>query len=319
MKAISEASNEHERMVEAAISAIPRWRNENILFEPAAVAVVSPIHRAVESACFYLQVGNEELFLKIRYPDMRSFFDDEAIAVNCNRLAKSGVTPALRYSNPDSGVLAFDRLGGDWRWGRVDQFADQTILENTVCAKKRIHQGSTFACTSSVFKIIEVYRNMVAVQQVDVPSDIPGILQQVQQIAAAIEAAGYQDRPCHGDGVASNVMIDADGNVMLVDFDRSANMDPYYDLGSLMLEAFQFADDARQVLEIYDGTFIESHYNRCRLYGIADDLMWALWGFICFNLSPRKDVEFTKYAEWRILRCRWNLRDPDFERWMTHL
>ena len=114
-------------------------------------------------------------------------------------------------------------------------------------------------------------------------------------------------------------MIGPGGAVQLVDFDMAANKDPYFDLGSVMVEAFQFAEDCRQVLEIYDGYVSEAHYGRCRLYGIADDLMWALWGFICFAQSPRKEVEFTKYAEWRLLRCRWQFGDPDFDRWMRRL
>jgi hypothetical protein len=319
MKKIGDASSAFERIAEVAISTIPQWQNKNIFYEQAAVAVVSPVHRAVESACFNLKIENNDIFLKVRHPDMNTFFDDEAVALNCDRVAITGVTPILRFSNPDSGILAFDRLDANWNWGKVDDFADPKKLENTIIAKKKIHDGLAFANTSCIFQVIDNYREMVDYHQVSVPSDVPGLLLKVQEIADAIEAAGYDNLPCHGDGVASNIMFDKDGNVKLVDFDRSANMDPYYDLGSFIVEAFQFAEDAHTILEIYDGVFIESHYNRCRLYGIADDIMWALWGFICFKLSSRKDVEFTKYAEWRLLRCRWNFDDPEFRRWMGHL
>jgi thiamine kinase-like enzyme len=257
--------------------------------------------------------------MKVRHPDMRIFFDDHAIATICASAGQSGVAPALRYSDPDRGIMVFDRLGRDWSWGKVDRFADTRILENTVTAKKQLHDGPAFPRSTNVFKIIETYWGMIGAQRVSVPPDVQTIVQTVRNIAGAIAGVGYDEKPSHGDGVASNIMIGPKARIKLVDFDMAANMDPYYDLGSLMVEAFQFADDARQILEIYDGIFVESHYNRCRLYGIADDLMWALWGFICFKLSPRKDVEFTKYAEWRLLRCRWNLGDPDFERWITRL
>ncbi|MCG8358268.1 MAG: phosphotransferase [Kiloniellales bacterium] len=319
MKAIGEASNELERMVEDAIASVGDWQGREIRYAPAAASVVSPIHRAVESACFDVAAGDESIFLKLRYPDMAEFFDDTAVAESTRLAAESGVAPSLRHSDPARGLLALDRLGEGWRWGRVDDFAEPSVLEAVVKAKAKLHEGPAFPCTSSVFETIERYWQMVGRKRVSVPADVPALLARVREIGEAIKAAGVDQRPCHGDGVASNVMLGPEGAVQLVDFDMAANTDPYYDLGSLMVEAFQFAEDARRILEIYEGAFVEALYNRCRLYGIADDLMWALWGFISFAQSPRKEVEFTKYAEWRLLRCRWQLGDPDFEHWTSRL
>ena len=319
MKAIGQAADELEAMAEEALTSIGDWQGRQIRYEVAAVAVVSPIHRAVEGACFNVALNDEELFLKVRYPDMTAFFDDGAVASSCRGAAQVGVAPALRYAEPDRGIFVFDRLGDGWTWGTVDRFADPVVLESVVTAKKRIHDLPAFDRTESVFDVIERYWAMVQTEQVTVPNDVPSILEMVRQHGEAIAASGIDVRPCHGDGVASNIMIGPQAAVRLVDFDMGANCDPYYDIGSLMVEFFQFDDDARQVLEIYDGSFDEARYNRCRLYGIADDLMWALWGFICFELSPRKGVEFTKYAEWRLLRCRWHLGHPARERWLARV
>ena len=317
MKPLGEAANEVERMAEEALSSIDDWRGREVLYEPAAVSVVSPIHRGVEGACFNLSLDGEALFLKVRYPDMAAFFDDQAVAANCGRAAEAGVSPQIRFSDPGRGLLVFERLGPDWTWGKVDDFADPALLEAVVGAKKRLHDGPGFMQSQSVFDLIERHWAMASHEQVTLPADVPDLLERVRGFGEAVAASGIDPRPCHGDGVASNIMIGPAGEVRLVDFDMAANSDPYFDLGSLMVELFQFDEDARQVLEIYDGRFDESLYSRCRLYGIADDLMWALWGFICFKISPRKAVEFTKYAEWRLLRCRWQLGDPHCDRWLA--
>lgn len=326
MKAMGEAGNALERWVEEAIASVEPWRGLDVRYEPAAPAVVSPVHRAVESACFNVAAGDEAIFLKLRQPDMTAFFDDGAVAESCRLAAGIGVAPALCYSDPARGLLALERLGSDWTWGKVDDFADPAVLEAVVEAKGALHEGPAFPRSVSVFETVERYWQAIAAERVAVPADVPDLRARVRRIGEAIEAAGVELRPCHGDGVASNVMIGPGcgsggpgRTVKLVDFDMAGNADPYHDLGSLMVEAFQFAEDVRQILEIYDGRFVEAHYNRCRLYGIADDLMWALWGFICFAQSPRKEVEFTKYAEWRLLRCRWQFGDPDFDRWMARL
>ena len=323
MKAVGEAANDLERWAEEAIASVADWRDRAIRYAPAAPAVVSPVHRAVESACFNVDAGDEAIFLKLRYPDMAGFFDDAAVAESCAAAATAGISPALRYADPARGLLALERLGPDWVWGKVDAFAEPAVLEAVVESKRKFHEAPPLTRTVGVFETIERYWHMATDAQggaeVIVPDDVPDLLGRVRDFGERIAAAGVDHRPCHGDGVASNVMLGPAGAVRLVDFDMAGNADPYHDLGSLMVEAFQFADDARQILEIYDGGFIEAHYNRCRLYGIADDLMWALWGFICFARSPRKEVEFTKYAEWRLLRCRWQLGDPALDRWLTRL
>jgi hypothetical protein len=45
-------------------------------------------------------------------------------------------------------------------------------------------------------------------------------------------------------------------------------------------------------------------FNRARLYGVADDVRWGLIGAILAATSPRTDLEFLKYADWRFLRAR---------------
>ena len=52
---------------------------------------------------------------------------------------------------------------------------------------------------------------------------------------------------------------------------------------------------------------------RCRLYAVADDLAWGVWGLVMDATSSRCHFEFLKYANWRLLRCRMALRHPGFE------
>lgn len=59
--------------------------------------------------------------------------------------------------------------------------------------------------------------------------------------------------------------------------------------------------------------------NRCVAYGVADDLIWALWGALAAQESPREHVEFRKYSEWRFLRCRMAVGDPRFEERLRRL
>ena len=97
-------------------------------------------------------------------------------------------------------------------------------------------------------------------------------------------------------------MVNEDDAVMIIDFDLSANCDPFEDVGAYLAECFDNDLDARQGFEEWNGDFNEALFQRSMLYGLADDLRWGLIGSILGARSKRKSLEFSKYAAWRFLR-----------------
>jgi hypothetical protein len=69
-------------------------------------------------------------------------------------------------------------------------------------------------------------------------------------------------------------------------------------------EVQDFEDSWRLGIEMQDGRCDEVVLNRCRAYGVADDLLWGLWGLLLSHTSCRKDLAFLKFGEWRLLRAR---------------
>lgn len=319
MKSPGSPSDPLEEVAEQFLQNVPSLDAGKVQYEPSIGSVASPVHRAVESRCFSVDADSGKMFLKVRYPDMSGFFDEVAVHEGARTASDTGVGARLIHADSQRGCYLFERLDEDWHWGKVDDFADRTVLEHTITAKKTLHKSDPASSDRSVFDVIEDYTKIVDDEQIPVPGTLPVVLQKVRNIAESISAAGVSPVPCHADGVASNVMISTAGEVKLVDFDSYGNHDPYYDLGSVIVEIAQFPDLARAVLEIYDGECRQKEFNRCMLYGIADDLKWALWGFISFRKSRRSQVEFVKYAEWRLLRGLANADGPGFDRWLTKL
>lgn len=319
MKTLGSPENPIEETAEAALRAFSATRAAATIYEPGIVSIVSPIHRGVESACFNVETDSKSYFLKIRYPDMADFFEKSVVRESTKRASDLGIGAHLVDVDEATGGYLFERFDDGWRWGKVDDFENPAVLENTVKSKQVFHKGDALPSTRSIFETIEHYCDIIRHEEIKVPVTVAGVLEKVRSIGKAIEAAGIDEVPCHGDGVASNVMISRREDVRLVDFDSAGNHDPYFDLGSLIVEIAQFPDLARLTLEIHDGECRDAHFNRCMLYGIADDLKWALWGFISFVRSARSHVEFVKYAEWRLLRGIFNADGPCFDRWMARL
>ena len=321
MKGLGEAANSEEEEAEAALRAVPEWSGQDIRYALAVPGVASPVHRAVDSACWAVRVGDgvPSYFLKVLQRDQIPYVDLAAAYDAAAKATEHGCTPRPRHFLPEQRAIVFDLLDASWRTAHMDDLQNTDTLKEVIAAKQTIQGLEPFARTWSVFDGIRQLKAALEKTGVALSQDSWWLLDNVEDIEAALLAAGGDQKPCHADGVSSNVMIAESGAVQLVDFDRACNTDPYYDLGILLNEAFQFEADMRTALEMFEGSCRESSMNRCRLYGIADDLMWALWGTLMDAVSPRASVEFLKYAQWRLLRCRMAIHHPGFEAMLRRL
>ncbi|KEA04375.1 MULTISPECIES: phosphotransferase family protein [Rhizobium/Agrobacterium group] len=282
--------------------------------------VVSPIHRAVENLCFFAtKAGRPPVFVKCRHDDMSQFIAPDRVADASRKAGELGISPRLLHADRSDGILVFEVLGEEWAWGHTDVLRRPTVLENLLTAKRTFHKAPALAETRSVFDLVAAYRHLAEGSEVSLPAPVVTVSAAVQRIAGAIGASGVDTVPCHADGVSSNVMVGPNDGVRLVDFEWSRQADPAYDLGIVLAELLPFDGDALLAIEIANGKPDAGVLARARLYGAADDLMWALWGFINAAHSPRKHVEFFKYAEWRLLRARTVIEGPRFETWLKQV
>lgn len=282
--------------------------------------VVSPIHRAIENLCFFAtKPDRPPVFVKHRHDDMCQFIALDHVADASRKAGELSISPRLLYADPSNGVLVFEVLGEEWAWGHADVLRRPQVLENLLTAKRTFHKAQPLAETRSVFDLVGAYRQLADGPDVILPAPVFTVSAGVQRIAGAIGASGVDTVPCHADGVSSNIMVGPDDGVRLVDFEWARQADPAYDLGTVVAELLPFDGEALLAIEIATGKPDAGVLARARLYGAADDLMWALWGFINAARSPRKHVEFFKYAEWRLLRARTVIEGPRFETWLKQV
>jgi|GEM_PF-332506 len=288
--------------------------------EPALPGILVPSHRGVDSLRWTLSLDGppQSLFLKVLHPEHRRFVDVEASFDAQRKAAALGCTPGIRFLDVAQGASMTDLLDG-WRTGRVDDLRKPQVLEKVLTAKRKIHKGPPFRRNWTVFDRVQALESERAALGVDTPEDFGWLLESVAHIERAMIAAGWDEVPAHADGLASNIMISPDGEIQLVDFDEARNIDPYFEFGILLNEAFQSEEEIIAALEIIEGGSRRTSLNRIRLYAIADDLAWGLWGLVMDRTSARTDVEFLKYAYWRLLRCRMALRRIDLQSLLRRL
>ncbi|MBL8581623.1 MAG: phosphotransferase [Rhizobiaceae bacterium] len=283
------------------------WRagGQRIVAEAGSPGVLVPSHRGIDGARLELAIDGHRpsLLLKVIHPDQRRYIDAAASFDAQRKAAALGCAPLILAFDSARGAALIEFLDG-WRTARVNDLRKPEVMEAVLQLKRRIHSGPRLQQSWSVFDRIRVLQAELGGTIAAASDELRAALDDVFRIERLIAADGVEEVPSHADGLASNILIDPRGRVRLVDFDEARNADPYFEFGILMNEAFEREEDILPALEMFDGRAERSNLRRARLYAIADDLAWAMWGLAMDARSPRKDVEFFRYACWRMMRCR---------------
>jgi aminoglycoside phosphotransferase (APT) family kinase protein len=300
----------------AAIARVPEWQGRSLRYRPAAAPVASPLHRAIASDCLVVEpLGSDPVFLKIRHADMVDDILPQAAAA-ARKAAGLGIGPPVVLER--EGLLGLTYLPEPWRYARVGDLQASDLLAAVIDAKRRLHRDTLLNRRFCPFARIDALAAQARDAGVALPDDFSRLIRAMGLVQQAVDAAGMDLCFCHNDGIASNIMIGGPG-VRLVDFDLAGDNDPWFDVGALINEVCSFDAERRAVVEQYAAGFEERLFNRCRLYGAVDDVMWGLWGVTRAVTSPRREIDFWKYGTWRLLHARTTVGARDFEMWLRRL
>lgn len=282
-------------------------------------ASASPMHRGLVSDCLLVDSGpgHDRVFVKLLHPQMRAWVD-LAVAARANAQAASlALAAPLLASASDPPCLVNGWLAPPWRSAGLGDLMQPGTLARLLHLKAQLHEQPLLGARFDVFERIERLAQWMRAQATPQPPDLAQLLHQAQRMRCALAAAGADLRPGHNDGAISNLMLDDRGGMRLTDFDLAGDTDPWFDLACSLLEACQCDADWAAAIELAAGRFCPRLHARARLYGAADDLMWGLWGCHYAQAAQRPEIEFFKYAQWRLLRCRQTLGHAAYERWLA--
>ncbi|MGI4856437.1 MAG: phosphotransferase [Janthinobacterium lividum] len=297
---------------DAGIAANPVWT-------PGPGAVASPMRLATEWQGFHVRDGALGLYAKVLREELRELVDFEKSAQASRCAGETDASPRVVLADAARGVLVFEALPPTrWRWARIDDLSDPSRLAALWRAKRMVHAGPKPPFERSLRADLERMRALCMRDGVALPADAAAIGVQVGQACDALRRTQGPAVPLHGDGVASNVMIDTNAQMRLIDFDRGGVGDPWYDVGIALNELYQFEDEWCHGIVLWQGRCDAADYARCRLYALVDDWLWTLSAFwLSARASP--SVDFMKLGQWTLLRCRQSLSEGRFDAWLQHL
>jgi len=124
-------------------------------------------------------------------------------------------------------------------------------------------------------------------------------------LRARLDELGYEQRPCHNDLVAANLVKDKDGRMYLIDWEYSGQNDPMFDVAALFLENDFTPEDEELFFHYYFGG--EAVPAGCRekilIFKIVQDFLWSVWTV----LKESKGDDFGSYGPDRFARAKRNM------------
>lgn len=263
--------------------------------------LASPAWRGLEAEILLARAGDRAIVFRHYYPEIGFYVDQDAAFEAANRAGILGISPAVLGTWPEIGLQAFDYLADPWRVGGLQDAYSWAIRQHIVDAKKVFQASEPLRKTADLFEEVIFLADRARACDTRLPKHLDFFLDFASHAGRKIKACGTDLVPCHRDGNTSNLMICGD-SVRLLDFDLSANSDPFEDIGCYLMEMFDCEPEARTGFEQWYGSFDEGLFQRAMLYGIVDDLRWGLIAAILSKVSTRSTLEFSKYSAWRFLR-----------------
>ena len=309
MKHLGEAASEAEREIEAAVARVPAWRD--------AAPRYSPVGGGISNSNWRVSASDRDYFVKIPGRGTEMFID-RAAALDASRSAHAiGIGPAV-FDWLEANGIEIAEFVADRRACTHADFRDPGICRATVEVFRRLHAAPRLRLTKTVFDQIDEHLVQVAALGGWMPPDATWILQRVAEARAAIAASGFDLVPSFNDPMAGNFLVDAQGTIMLIDYEYASNNDRCYDLGIWFGEMFFDRAREHELVEAYFGRAEAAALARIAVYKALADVKWATWSMVQERVSTL-DFDYRKYGAWKYMRARHGMQDPRWPDWLRTL
>lgn len=245
-----------------------------------------------------------DAILRVPGEGTADYIDRDAEAVAAVAAAQAGVSPAVLYNDPASGIMVTRYVAGTVTM-TPDAFRNRPgAPARAALALRQLHQsGQVFATRFDLFAMIDDYLSLLSDKDVALPDGYHAVLEEAEAVRAALARNPAPVVPCHCDPLCEN-FLDTGSRMWIVDWEYSGMNDPMWDLGDLSVEAdFNQGQDDAMLDAYFDGPAPDHDRARMVIHKAMCDLLWTLWGLIqVANANPADD--FQAYANTRFARCR---------------
>ena len=277
------------------------------ILEKAFTVSASPSWQGVSTTQQLIEYEGQQILLESLHDDMLDFLSFDTLLDVATQCGQSGLAPIVVAADLATHTVAYS-YAGEWRAAGLHDLAKAQVRQQLIQCKKQLQSTLNIRHIDRSFEWIESLAEQIRHDPILCPKQLDVWLAFARQAKQSLQDRDFQLVPCHLDGNISNVLINANDEVQLTHFVCTALADPLQDIGCYLMEAYELKEDAKQGYIEWCGEFDAAQFERAWCYGMLDDLKWGLIAINLSSQSPRKQLEFGKYASWRFLRFEENLK-----------
>jgi thiamine kinase-like enzyme len=164
--------------------------------------------------------------------------------------------------------------------------------------------------------LLGAYARIVHERGGELPSEYVDTVVAVARIAAVVPLG--EAHPCHNDLLPGNIIrANADGALLIVDWEYAGMGHPYFDLGNLSVNNdFDGDADERLLTSYHDEPATDSRRARLALMRVLSDAREAAWG-VAQGVISELDFDFDGYAARHFERLLDAVAGPRFGDWLA--
>ena len=208
--------------------------------------------------------------------------DRENEAHNTIAAAETGVGPPFVAALPEHDALVLGYLEGEVMDAAKLRRGDRIAAVAAAC--RRLHAGRRFLHDFDMFEIQPRYLAIVRERGFRLPDRYEEFEPQIRELERAMRVGPEPTVPCNNDLLAEN-LIDAGGEMRLIDYEYSGNNEPSFELGNLWSESDMSLEQLDELVLRYYGQATRAKIARARLWALIAKYGWTLWGSIQASVS----------------------------------
>jgi thiamine kinase-like enzyme len=288
-------------MVEVITEVVERMR-------PGQTATVEPLPGGITNANFKVDLGNEQVVVRVPGRNTEFLGIDRAAEVAANNVAAAiGVAPEVVAVDEATGCIVTRFLDG--RPIPMAELATEPTLGAVIATLVRVHGAGSIAADFNHFAVIRSYHDEVRRRGFSEPFDYV----EVSDVLGRIE----RTRPFRPSVLGHNDLLNAnllhDGSIRILDWEYAGMADPYFDLANFSVNNELGNEHDEPILRHYFGSVDDAKLATLSLMKLVSEMREAMWAVVQLAVSEL-EVDFVAYAAERHERFELLLNTTDLGR-----
>jgi len=288
--------------LDAVLAAVPEL-DDAVAVEPLTGGLTNTNYKVTTPAgAFVVRVSGKDTGLLA--------IDRENEIHNTRSASDAGVGARFVAALPEHDALVLEFIDGEVMSAEKLQRGDRLGLVAAAC--RRLHDARRFLTDFEMFRIQRGYLEVVRERGFRLPDRYESFEPQVRAMEQAMRVRPEPTVPCNNDLLAEN-LIEANGEVRLIDYEYSGNNEPSFELGNIWSESNLSLAQLEELVTSYYGQPLRNKVARARLWGLMSKYGWTLWASIQDGISDL-DFDFWSWGLEKYERAVAEFDGPDFER-----